>query len=799
VNFSTTGCAPSCDAPASLSSSAIGDNSATLSWSAASGASSYNVRYKESAAGSWTSATSATTSLNISSLTSCTAHEFQVQTVCSGGSSSYTASSAFTTTGCGGGGICQTYCASSGDAIDEWIHNVTMGGINNTSGTDNGYGDFMSSFSADFQQGSTYPISLTPGFASQPWDERWRVWIDFNADGDFADSGEKAYDSNSSSPNAVTGSIDIPAGATLGSTGMRVQMRFDAAPGKCSNFDFGEVEDYCINITSSTPPPSCDVPTNITAANVTVSGAVISWNAASGAVDYSVQYRVKNSGNAFTSVSSAGTSHTISGLSNATEYEYQVRTNCASSNSGWSTLAFFTTLETCDAPINISASNITTTGAAIGWDVASNAVDYSVRYRVRNTANSFTTESAASNSHTISGLSDNTEYEYQVSTNCSAGSSTWSALDFFTTIQIVGCAVPSGITLTDISNNTVKVNWGAVSGAVNYTVRYRVKDSPDAFTEKSASNNFKWLTELTRGGEYEYQIRTNCSGESSAYTALAYFATTDACDIPVNPSTGYTSNTFVKVVWDAAAGAVNYVIKFRPRGSSAAFTWKAANNPRKWLINLDVGTEYEYQVRSQCGEDHSGWSVLAFVITSGCDRPTVVSSSNVSATSAQITWSTMPEAVKYRIQYREVGTTVWTAITVLPTNKKWLLGLTPGRQYEYQVKTKCLFGWTAFSDLQTFTTASSKFGGESSNRVEIKLYPNPAREFVYVGYESGSAQTAQLRVFDIYGRMLIEQGLELTAGSDEVQIATNKFDPGHYMVQINNGSDITSGRFVIIK
>lgn len=103
TNFSTTGGA--CGIPTGMNTTSIASTSATFNWTAVAGATSYNVRYKATAAATWTTTTSATTSKAVTGLTAGTAYEWQVQTVCSGGTtSSYTTSTNFSTTG--GAGAC---------------------------------------------------------------------------------------------------------------------------------------------------------------------------------------------------------------------------------------------------------------------------------------------------------------------------------------------------------------------------------------------------------------------------------------------------------------------------------------------------------------------------------------------------------------------------------------------------------------------------------------------------------------------------------------------------------------------
>ncbi|MEO5572698.1 MAG: fibronectin type III domain-containing protein [Bacteroidia bacterium] len=87
-----------CVAPTNLSTTNITSSSATFNWTAASGATSYNLQYRIVGTSTWTTGTSTTTSFNAFSLTSVSNYEWQIQTLCSGGStSSFSSSVNFTT------------------------------------------------------------------------------------------------------------------------------------------------------------------------------------------------------------------------------------------------------------------------------------------------------------------------------------------------------------------------------------------------------------------------------------------------------------------------------------------------------------------------------------------------------------------------------------------------------------------------------------------------------------------------------------------------------------------------------
>lgn len=148
------------------------------------------------------------------------------------------------------GGSDLTYCESNGNSVaDEWIDFVSFGGISNTTGANGGYADFTAQ-TGTVALGSTNQIVFSTGFSSTSYTEFWNVWIDYNQDGVFADS-ESVVSGSSSSADNLTADVTIPNTATLGTTRMRVSMKYNAAQTACESFNYGEVEDYTVNITNT--------------------------------------------------------------------------------------------------------------------------------------------------------------------------------------------------------------------------------------------------------------------------------------------------------------------------------------------------------------------------------------------------------------------------------------------------------------------------------------------------------------------------------------------------------------------
>lgn len=138
-----------------------------------------------------------------------------------------------------------SYCTASGGG-DEYISGVEIGSISNTGTSDDDYADYTS-LSTDLSVLSSNNITITNG---NPYSQDdLGIWIDFNQDGDFDDTNENVVCTVNDGADG-TYSISVPASASLGSTRMRIRIKYwDADCGSpCGDTQYGEVEDYTVNI-----------------------------------------------------------------------------------------------------------------------------------------------------------------------------------------------------------------------------------------------------------------------------------------------------------------------------------------------------------------------------------------------------------------------------------------------------------------------------------------------------------------------------------------------------------------------
>lgn len=235
-----------CSSPTYVEANNITGNSATISWDQATNAIKYRLFYKSEHQKTWSSIVVNGTSFTLSGLLSNTLYFTAVKSVCPNNEiSQYVAASSFTTS-CT---TLQSYCTTSSITWDDYyIDKVELGNIKNTSGDNQGYGNFTG-LSTILKAGTTARIKLTPGYNSQDKEyDFWVVYIDYNQDGYFRVGDGERVVMGENPGITLSKPFNIPGTAKNGCTRMRVIMNYDQNKKPCGYFGMGEIEDYTVNI-----------------------------------------------------------------------------------------------------------------------------------------------------------------------------------------------------------------------------------------------------------------------------------------------------------------------------------------------------------------------------------------------------------------------------------------------------------------------------------------------------------------------------------------------------------------------
>jgi|GEM_PF-1952652 len=389
--LSLVGCQPA----TGVAISGITNSSAVATWSAPAGGSAvsqYEWELRTSgAAGSGAtglvnSGTTASTSVNLSSLVSNTAHSFYIRTACTGSTFSAWSSAIAFTTPCGFpsyatipynqgfeswiDGPCGGTTAAPGP---EWIPTPTTGDASwrrNDQGFTSAAWRYVNDDPAPF---------VAPTFSEGAYSARFHTYGSDHGTGTLllglncsSASGplQLSFDyRNPTGADSLVVSVSTDNGATftrldnLGvssawsnksfvftSTSAQTVIKLQAFS------DFGN-DDIGMDNLIVQPAPSCLPPTGLNITNITTTGgATFGWNAVTGAVNYEVVVSTSPSVPVTAGTSTSGAlTYTFSGLAaNTTNFAF-VRASCGSGFSSWTSVQFSTTPnDNCSGAISVT-------------------------------------------------------------------------------------------------------------------------------------------------------------------------------------------------------------------------------------------------------------------------------------------------------------------------------------------------------------------------------------------------------------------------------------------------------------
>ena len=277
--------------------------------------------------------------------------------------------------------------------------------------------------------------------------------------------------------------------------------------------------------------------------------------------------------------------------------------------------------EPCNAPTGLLAHTPTTSSISLSWDAVSNATSYLLQHRV--SGGSWNTQTVSGTSATVSGLSDNTAYDFRIASDCGSESSAYSNTVTQSTEeeQAPVCDVPVNLQSSNITTTSFTVTWDAVSGASGYTVDYRLPGG--SWSSTTAATNSIDLSGGSPNTTYELRVKTDCGGGLESDYSDVITVTTDeeapVCDAPTNVQASNVDENSFDVSWTAVSGAVNYNVDVRPVGGS--WTTLSASTNSLAITGLNDNTTYQVRVQTVCSSLNSAYSSTISVTTDEVQGP----------------------------------------------------------------------------------------------------------------------------------------------------------------------------------
>lgn len=209
----------------------------------------------------------------------------------------------------------------------------------------------------------------------------------------------------------------------------------------------------------------CFAPVQISANGIMETFATLSWLSPSNVNSVDLRYKGENDPG-WILIHDASSPLTLTGLDVCTNYEYQLKSNCGSIESNFSTIASFRTAGCCEPPgeIDVVIGNNNTT--TIGWEASTAITGYNVRYRLQG-ALSWSTKSVLLPEVYLDSLLTCSDYEIQIQANCTNSQTSFSESFYWQTNACDNCLEYNYCPITMSTDQLTWIGYFQLNDLVN--------------------------------------------------------------------------------------------------------------------------------------------------------------------------------------------------------------------------------------------------------------------------------------------------------------------------------------------
>ena len=578
------------------------------------------------------------------------------------------------------------YCPSAA-TFDSYgdIQRVELNTIDNSSTSCTGtYSDYTS-ISTLLSPGTTYPMELDLMNCSfGTYNYGTRVWIDLDHNGIF-DTYELLHDSYPSLPSLVSVNvpfnITIPSTALSGLTRMRIVIAESViAPSPCGPYNWGETEDYMVNITA---PPTCPQPTNFSLIQASNSTAQLEWVAGGTETQWQIEYGLQGfTPGTGTTVIVTSNPYTITGLTTNSFYTAYIQGICTPGDTSfWTPSVSWNTYNQgqyvdwnneCPTSGYVDISGFATNANLLDDSELGVTLPFTFLYQ----GMLMNTMTIGNNGGVILG-STTAQVNYTMPA---------SGNGLFPFIQDLGTAIsPNGVYYGQVGNSPNAkfiVQWNNVP---HYGFPTPTNGASFQLVIEEATNEIYFVYDdvemgnplWDNGADAEIGLRgpnnINVSMNNTAYleeNSCVHFYYTN-CPKPTTFATSYVAPDEAMLTWAAgAANENNWTIIYGPTGfdPATAGTTVTSTTNSVILTGLDQLTAYDVYIYADCAVGLQSFALEgSFVTPPFCSNPSSLTASttigNIDASWSWMAYSALYPSTGFNIQLTQPGAALYSGST----------------------------------------------------------------------------------------------------------------------------------------
>lgn len=316
-------------------------------------------------------------------------------------------------------------------------------------------------------------------------------------------------------------------------------------------------------------------------------------------------------------------------------------------------------------------------GIRLTWTASANAEKYRV-YRKEGSSGwvGLATLNAVS-SYLDTSAKEGVQYTYTVRSMASSYAS-WYDTKGLTVLRLASPVLTAPARSTE---NSVKVTWGAVSGANRYRV-YRKTTGSWEYLSTVTTNYYVDTSPLKAGTTYYYTAVAYGANNAGSYylTSAAYYHLNTPALLKITAGVNGTG-----ISWSKVTDAERYYVYRKIVGGKWS-TIAAVTNVTSYTDKTAVpGTTYYYTVRAYAKKCLSWYDMTGLV---GCYLDTPKLKSAVNSTAVIVSWNAVAGAERYYV-YRKTAATSWVCLGyVSGTSYADSSNLSSGTTYQYTVRAR---------------------------------------------------------------------------------------------------------------
>lgn len=551
------------------------------------------------------------------------------------------------------------YCTSNATSTaDEEILGVSIGTLNNTSTctTTGGAGSIPSQYSnytalpaPSLARTVGYPMTVNIGTCGTgSYNNMTKVYIDWNQNGLFTDAGEQVYVSPAATSGAHSESfvVNVPVGATLGTTRMRIVTVETTVAGNinpCGTYTWGETEDYFVQVF---PVPTCPQPTALTVQGTTTTSASLDWTAGGAETVWQLQYGLQGFALGTGTIVNVSTSSdtVLGGLASYTFYDVYVRGICgAGDTSFWAPKKTFNTYglgqymeqtNNCSADGYIDMTTIGASNPLAADGEAGFVLPFTFYYQGTEVTSITVGNNGAVVFNTISAQIN------PGNANTLATSADLGLYPFWDDLDDTGGNVYYG-SVGAAPNRRFVVQWVKKQDLFQAGIPF---DFELIMEESTGKVYFQYANTVTGSATYDngasatiglagplqdFPLSFNNAAYLQTNTCVEFYYTN--CPKPVNLITNYITPDEASFNWSAGLyGETNWTVIYGPAGFDplTGGIVQTTTSPFITLIGLTQLTQYDVYIYADCSVGNQSFALKTTFITKPyCSDPTGVTAS----------------------------------------------------------------------------------------------------------------------------------------------------------------------------